>query len=66
MYSIYEVRNGVRTPWAACDILANAMQICNALSEKRESHMIVVNENDTLVMYDIGSQYDPDGKQVVI
>ena len=33
MYTIYEVKNGVRTSWADCDILTYAMQICNAISD---------------------------------
>lgn len=66
MYSIYEVKNGTRTQWASCDILTNAMLICIALSEKCECHMIVVNECDSLVMHDVGSQYDPDERLVII
>ncbi len=66
MYTIYEVKNGVRTSWADCDILTNAMQICNAISQLNHCHMIVVNECDTLVMYDVGSQYDPDERLVII
>lgn len=66
MYSIYEVRNGVRTSWADCDILTYAMQICNAVSQINHSHMIVVNEYDSLIMYDIGSHYDPDERLVII
>lgn len=66
MYSIYEVKNGIRTQWASCDILTNAMQICNAISQLNHCHMIVVNECDSLVMHDVGSQYDPDERLVII
>ena len=66
MYTIYEVKKGVRKPWADCDILTYAMQICNAISQLNHCHMIAVNECDTLVMYDVGSQYDPDGRLVII
>lgn len=62
MYTIYEVKNSVRTSWADCDILTYGMQICNAVSQINHSHMIVVNECDSLIMYDIGSHYDPDEK----
>lgn len=65
-YIIYEVKDGVRKRWASCDVLTNAMQICNAISEKRQCHMIVVNDNDTLVMYDIGSKYDPDRRMIIL
>ena len=66
MYTIYEVKNGVRTSWADCDILTYAMQICNAISQLNHCHMIVVNECGTLVMYDVGFQYDPDERLVII
>ena len=66
MYTIYEVKNGVRTSWADCDILTYGMQICNAISQLNQCHMIVVNECDSLVMYDIGSHFDPDERLVII
>lgn len=66
MYTIYEVKNGICKPWADCDILTYAMQICNAISQLNHCHMIAVNECDTLVMYDVGSQYDPDERLVII
>ena len=65
-YIIYEVKDGVRKRWASCDVLTNAMHICNAISQLNQCHMIVVNECDSLVMYDIGSQYDPDERLVIV
>lgn len=42
------------------------IDICNAVSQINHSHMIVVNEYDSLIMYDIGSHYDPDERLVII